>query len=192
MHSFYFLQKVSGQQIFETCLKIFFSLKVFHHPFFFSICCSHPCLIKIRFQGSTGMDPKLLAIILLHNHFLCSLFFHSLIFFLSIYFFLSVSQSYFFHKLGYSLNRSCNDLLTNFPHTWTFVCRDTKSQVRGVGVPFRVCSITSEYPVYSWNSSHVPGRHMSFVLLNLNLKGLSTKNTRRSILYQKHALIIFL
>ena len=33
---------------------------------------------------------------------------------------------------------------------------------------------------------------MSFVLFNLNMKRLTTKNTRRSILYRKHALIIFL
>ena len=63
--------------------------------------------------------------------------------------------------------------------------------MRGVGVSFRVCSITSEYPVYIWNSSHVPGRRMSFVLFNLNLKGLATKNTQRYILSEKQALIIF-
>ena len=70
------------------------------------------------------------------------------------------------------------------------MCRDTKSRVCGVGVSFRVCSITSEYPVSSWNSSHAPGRRMSFVLFNLNLKELATKNTRRCILPYKHALII--
>ena len=43
------------------------------------------------------------------------------------------------------------------------------------GVSFKVCSITSEYPMSSWNSSHVPGRRMSFVLFNLDLKGLATK-----------------
>ena len=51
---FHSLQKVSGQQIFEKCLKIFF------------ICCSHPSLIKIRFKGSNCMDPRFLAIILFH------------------------------------------------------------------------------------------------------------------------------
>ena len=109
-------------------------------------------------------------------------FFSSLLFSLSFSFFFKVNQSWSFYRLGYSLNRTCSGLLTNIPHTWTFVCRDTKSQVCGVGVPFSMCSITSEYLVYSWNSSHVPWRRMSFVFFNLNLKGLATKNTRRSIL----------
>ena len=30
----------------------------------FFICCSHPCLIKIRFQSSNCMDPRVLVIIL--------------------------------------------------------------------------------------------------------------------------------
>ena len=47
-------------------------LKEFHH---FFICCSHPWLIKIIFQSSNCMDPRLLAIILFHlfskeRHFL--------------------------------------------------------------------------------------------------------------------------
>ena len=53
-----------------------------------------------------------------------SSFFHvlSFYFFLSIFFsslspFFQVSQSWSFCKLGYSLNRTCSDFPTNFPHT---------------------------------------------------------------------------
>ena len=46
--SFHFLQKVSGQQIFEKCLKIFF-WKYFI-ILFFLICCSHPLFYFIYFS----------------------------------------------------------------------------------------------------------------------------------------------
>ena len=60
-------------------------------------------------------------------------FFSSLFFSLSFSFlFFKVNQSWSFCRLGYSVNRSCSDLLTNFPHTWTFVCWDTKSRVCGL------------------------------------------------------------
>ena len=58
--------------------KDFFSLKVFHYLLFF-ICCSHPCLTRIRFQGSNGMDPKHAC------HYLFSAFFSRVIFLLFVY-----------------------------------------------------------------------------------------------------------
>ena len=42
-------------------------LKEFHHHFF--ICCSHPCLTRIRFQGSNGMDPRHACHFLFHHFF---------------------------------------------------------------------------------------------------------------------------
>ena len=50
---FSFLQKVSGQQILEICIKDFVW-----------ICCSHPCFKESsNSKDSYSMDPKMLAII---------------------------------------------------------------------------------------------------------------------------------
>ena len=49
-------------------------LKEFHHHFF--ICCSHPCLTRIRFQGSNGMDPRHAC-----HYFIFSIFFQEWYFF---------------------------------------------------------------------------------------------------------------
>ena len=98
----------------------------------------------------------LLFIIIFFFASIFSFFSLSLFFFLSIFFsslspFFQVSQSWSFCKLGYSLNRTCSDFPTNFPHTSTFVCWNTKSQVCGVGVSFRVIpSIQLEQFPYSW------------------------------------------
>ena len=48
-------------------------LKEFHH---FFICCSHPCLTRIRFQGSNGMDPRHAC-----HYFIFSIFFQEWYFF---------------------------------------------------------------------------------------------------------------
>jgi hypothetical protein len=80
------------------------------------------------------------------------------------------------------LDGSYCEVLTNLPHTWTFVSHDTKNQVCDVGVSLRACSITKVYHVRSWCSSHILGIACPFVLFNLNLRWLATKNTRRCIL----------
>ena len=90
--------KVSGQQIFEKCLKIFFLWKYF---IIFLIYCSHPWLIKIIFQSSNCMDPMLLAIILFHSFFKkdISLFFIKRFLFL----FIVVHQICVLNKAGIKL-----------------------------------------------------------------------------------------
>ena len=57
---FSFLQKVSGQQILEICVKDFVW-----------ICCSHPCFKESsNSKDSINMDPKMLAIISIYYFFL--------------------------------------------------------------------------------------------------------------------------
>jgi hypothetical protein len=68
------------------------------------------------------------------------------------------------------------------PTLGLLIFHDTKNQVCGVGVSFRVCSITEEYSAYSWCGSHILRHRMLLVLFNLNLKWLATKNTQRCIL----------
>jgi hypothetical protein len=70
----------------------------------------------------------------------------------------------------------------SFPTLGLFLSHDIKNQVCNVGVSLRVCSINKEYQVCSCCSYHILGHRMPFVLFNLNLKWLATKNTRRCIL----------
>jgi hypothetical protein len=64
------------------------------------------------------------------------------------------------------------EVLTNLPHTWTFMSHDTKSL--SVGVSLRVYSISKEYQMRGWCSSHIIGHHTPIVLFNVNLKWLAT------------------
>jgi len=88
--------------------------------------------LSFLFFSFFSLPPLLLSLSLFCFHF----FLYTLFF--TPFFFFQVSQSWSFCKLGYSLNRTCSDFPTNFPHTWTFVCWNTKSQVCSVGVSFRV------------------------------------------------------
>ena len=59
---FFFLQKVSGQQILQECIKNF-------ELSFFQICCSHPCFTEKKSSSKdyNSMVPKMLAINLFHD-----------------------------------------------------------------------------------------------------------------------------
>ena len=82
-------------------------LKEFHHYFF--ICCSHPCLTRIRFQGSNGMDPRHAC------HYFISFFSREIFsFFLSkgIYFFLLFTKFVFLNKAGIKFAQTWRSILT--------------------------------------------------------------------------------
>ena len=98
--------------------------------------------------------------LLAHSHFLALTFFYlshffafSSLFFLSFFFFFL----FLFGKaelVPSLVEWSCCVVLTDLPHTWTFVSHDTKSQRCGVSISKCVPSIR-EYQVCSWCSSHI-------------------------------------
>ena len=84
-------------------------LKEFHHHFF--ICCSHPCLTRIRFQGSNGMDPRHAC------HYFISFFSREIFsFFYQKVFFFVVHQIYIFKqgrdKISTNVKEHFDNILT--------------------------------------------------------------------------------
>ena len=79
-------------------------LKEFHHHFF--ICCSHPCLTRIRFQGSNGMDPRHAC-----HYFIFSIFFSRVIFLLFV--FQKVFISFYCGSPNLCLKQGCDKTCTN-------------------------------------------------------------------------------
>ena len=104
-------------------------------------------------------------ILLAHSHFFAlTYFFISPIFLL---FFSSLFLSFFSFWRGRTstilgTKWFCCGVLTDLPHTWTFVSHDTKSQWCGVGISKCVPSIR-EYQVCSRCSSHTLGHRMLLV-----------------------------
>ena len=87
-------------------------LKEFHHHFF--ICCSHPCLTRIRFQGSNGMDPRHAC-----HYFIFSIFFQEwyfLFLFIKRYLslFIVVHQISILNKAGIKLAQIGRSILTTY------------------------------------------------------------------------------
>jgi len=73
---FLFLQKVSGQQILEICVKDFAW-----------ICCSHPCFKESsNSKDSYSMDSKMLAIFLFHYFFEREFYFEKIFLLFTIFF----------------------------------------------------------------------------------------------------------
>ena len=73
---FSFLQKVSGQQILEICVKDFVW-----------ICCSHPCFKESsNSKDSYSMDSKMLAIFLFHYFFEREFYFEKIFLLFTIFF----------------------------------------------------------------------------------------------------------
>ena len=87
-------------------------LKEFHHHF---VCCSHPCLTRIRFKGSNGMDHR-------HDclYFIASSFFSERVifplFFIKIYLFvfIAVHQICVLNKAGIKLAQIGRSILTTY------------------------------------------------------------------------------
>jgi len=75
----------------------------------------------------------------------------------------------------------CCRVLTDLPHTWTFVSHNTKSQVH----VWCQCllQIVSNHQVCIWCSSHILGHRMPFVLSISTLKWLATKTYPRVNIY---------